>query len=274
MEKSLERESAVKRVGSLGPVRQRAGGPRKAAMDADSTIEVRGLEGKASHASGTYALSDQLREGHAVFRQVEGDGRGHELSHDGGAWTIALTEDQRKCWAFAESVEPQPWRVPRQEWQVYNGEDWVAASSAFAVSEAQPGAAAQRSLPAGWESSMSRTNGQTYYINAAVRQPCPCSSARAADCGCLCAAFPVARARAPSRSRSLSQAVPLYCNCRLAKASGSSPLTLAVRSRSGRSPPPRPRPRPRPSPSRKPLVRLALLRESTPVAQCTQPCRK
>jgi hypothetical protein len=48
-----------------------------------TTLEVRGLTGKAKNASGSYTLSGQRREGHAIYTQEEGDARGHELSHDG-----------------------------------------------------------------------------------------------------------------------------------------------------------------------------------------------
>ena len=142
-----------------------------------ATLHIAGLEGKAAHATGAYAASEISRHGHSVYNQIEnagaGTGHGHELSHDGGAWTIALTEDKRKCWAFAESDEQQPSRIAREEWHVYNGADWVAAPQAFVVSDgegagddggASPSASA-RSLPPGWESSLSRTNGQTYYLN-------------------------------------------------------------------------------------------------------------
>ena len=140
-------------------------------------VHVHGLDGKAVHATGAYACSDIVRHNHSVFNQVDGaEGTGHELSHDGGAWTIALTEDKRKCWAFAESDDQQPSRIAREEWQVYNGVDWVPAPQAFVVSNAPAAAAAAdaspspgaRSLPPGWESSLSRTNGQTYYLNTAT----------------------------------------------------------------------------------------------------------
>ncbi len=75
---------------------------------------------------------------------------------------MALTEDQRKCWAFAETTEPHPWRIEREQWQIYNGKDWVAAPPTFAVTEA-------RSLPAGFERKVSRTTGQVYYFNTLVR---------------------------------------------------------------------------------------------------------
>lgn len=120
-----------------------------------------------------YTLSDQKREGHAVYTQVEGETRGHELSHDGGAWTVALTEDQRKCWAFAETANSQPWRIPREEWQIFNGKDWTAAPAAFAVTKAQPGRAEERSLPAGWERRESRSTDQVYYFHTKVRTPDP-----------------------------------------------------------------------------------------------------
>ena len=75
---------------------------------------------------------------------------------------MALTEDQRKCWAFAETMELQPWRIEREQWQIYNGKDWVAAPPDFAVTEA-------RSLPAGFKRKVSRTTGQVYYFNTSVR---------------------------------------------------------------------------------------------------------
>ena len=84
------------------------------------------------------------------------------MSHDGGAWTVTLTEDLRKCWAFAETMEAQPWRIPREQWQIFNGKDWTAAPAAFAVTEAQP-------LPAGWERRVSRSTRQVYYFNTKVR---------------------------------------------------------------------------------------------------------
>ena len=50
---------------------------------------------------------------------------------------MALIEDPRKCWAYAETKEPKPRRILREQWQIYNGEDWVAAPSDFSVTEAQ-----------------------------------------------------------------------------------------------------------------------------------------
>jgi hypothetical protein len=82
---------------------------------------------------------------------------------------VALIEDQRKCWAFAETTEPEPWRIPRAQWQIYNGNDWVAAPSDFSVTEVQAGGSLARSLPAGWERKVSRSTSQVYYFNTLVR---------------------------------------------------------------------------------------------------------
>lgn len=153
-------------------------------------LEVSGLKGKALNAKGRYLRTERLREGLVVYAQEEGDTRGHELSHDGGAWTVALTEDQRKCWAFAETMEPDPWRVPRESWQIYDGKNWVPAPPEFAVTEARSDRAAQRSLPAGYETKVSRTTGQVYYFNTAVRtarrQPPTRHCPRASRSGKLC----------------------------------------------------------------------------------------
>ena len=144
------------------------------------TLAVAGLTGKAEHAIGRYTLADRQRHKKAVYMQVEGEsaGHGHEVSHDGGAWTVALSSDQRKCWAYAETNDSEPWRIPREEWQVFNGTEWVPAPPEFAVtSAAQPSTAVERSLPAGFERKVSRTTGQAYYFNTSVRayRPCLCN---------------------------------------------------------------------------------------------------
>jgi len=131
-------------------------------------MEVAGLRDKASNANGVYALAEDEREGHRVWRQQEeASHNGHELSHDGEAWTISLADHQTKCWAFVESEEPEPHRIPAAEWQVYDGEHWVDAPAEFAVREAaEPSPAAQRPpLPSGWEVCTSRSTKRQYFLN-------------------------------------------------------------------------------------------------------------
>ena len=135
-------------------------------------MEVAGLRDKASNANGVYALAEDEREGHRVWRQEEeASHNGHELSHDGEAWTVSLADHQTKCWAFVESEEPEPHRIPAAEWQVYDGEHWVDAPADFAVREAaEPSPAAQRPpLPSGWEVCTSRSTKRQYYLNTHVR---------------------------------------------------------------------------------------------------------
>ena len=68
------------------------------AMSAVTTLEIRGLTGKAQNASGIYTLSDEKREGYARYTQEDGDARGHELSHDGvGERTHSLHCHTRHC---------------------------------------------------------------------------------------------------------------------------------------------------------------------------------
>ena len=136
-------------------------------------MEVAGLRDKASNANGVYALAEDEREGHRVWRQQEeASHNGHELSHDGEAWTISLADHQTKCWAFVESEEPEPHRIPAAEWQVYDGEHWVDAPAEFAVREAaEPSPAAQRPpLPSGWEVCTSRSTKRQYFLNTHVRE--------------------------------------------------------------------------------------------------------
>ena len=110
---------------------------------------------------------------------------------------MALIEDPRKCWAYAETKEPKPWRIPREQWQIYNGEDWVAAPSDFSVTEAQSSEAPERSLPAGWERKTSRSTNQIYYFNTLVSATechrAPCEHGWSVRLAAFCSSFVLPR---------------------------------------------------------------------------------
>eukprot|EP01048_Picozoa_sp_COSAG05_P007158 COSAG05_NODE_497_length_9246_cov_6.935343_13_plen_272_part_00 len=142
-------------------------------------MEVAGLEGAAAAANGLYQQGPGLRNGCRVYDQAVG--RAHEMSYDGGAWTIALAADRAKCWAYAE-VAASATGVPHTDrlaphWIVYDGSEWLGAPPGFRVSVASAGVTAGRRapaiaddedselLPAGWEVGMSRSKNAPYYIN-------------------------------------------------------------------------------------------------------------
>eukprot|EP01048_Picozoa_sp_COSAG05_P016593 COSAG05_NODE_2156_length_3459_cov_6.286310_4_plen_266_part_00 len=144
-------------------------------------MEVRGLPSKAAAANGAYQLQPgATRHGRRVYNQTGAEG--HELSFDGGAWTVAMREDKSRCWAYAEKDMADPDRIPLDEWHIFDGAEWVAAPSGFRVSAAsvraqsptrsRPAAAATTAvepdhdrLPPGWETAVSRSKGAVYYIH-------------------------------------------------------------------------------------------------------------
>jgi|EP01047_Picozoa_sp_COSAG01_P047627 hypothetical protein len=63
---------------------------------AAQTISVRGIGGAAAAANGMYHKVARTRHQHCVY--VQEPERAHELSFDGGAWTLALVDERAKCW--------------------------------------------------------------------------------------------------------------------------------------------------------------------------------
>ena len=116
-----------------------------------SKLEIVGLPKKAMKINGTYILTDSKRNGHYVWRQqlnkdrmtkkmMESIRKGdllniplYELSHNGKVWVFTSVNHRDHIWAYVISNSRKPYNIPKDKWEVYDGENWIKVPSRFSI---------------------------------------------------------------------------------------------------------------------------------------------